>query len=98
MNRPRQIVSKEYGKDAITHYKVLEINNFQTRVELSPHTGRTHQLRVHAACKDGLNTPILGDNLYGDMRRSRLYLHAQSLDFIHPMTGKHIYLMIRPDF
>jgi len=98
LNRPRQIVSKESGKDAITHYKVLEINNFQTRVELSPYTGRTHQLRVHAACKDGLNAPILGDNLYGDMRRSRLYLHAQSLDFIHPMTGMPVHLKIPADF
>ena len=60
------------------------------RVALFPQTGRTHQLRVHCAHKDGLDNPILGDTLYGSKRADRLYLHADSIIFIHPTTGEEM--------
>jgi tRNA pseudouridine32 synthase/23S rRNA pseudouridine746 synthase len=86
-DRPRQLVCYEYGKKAITLWKVLEIKNGKSRVELTPVTGRTHQLRVHCAHFSGLNIPIIGDDLYGTAS-DRLYLHAQQIIFIHPVTGK----------
>jgi tRNA pseudouridine32 synthase/23S rRNA pseudouridine746 synthase len=67
------------------------IPNYQfQRVALFPQTGRTHQLRVHCAHKDGLDNPILGDTLYGSKRADRLYLHADSIIFIHPTTGEEM--------
>ena len=67
------------------------IPNYQfPRVALFPQTGRTHQLRVHCAHKDGLDNPILGDTLYGSKRADRLYLHADSIIFIHPTTGEEM--------
>jgi tRNA pseudouridine32 synthase/23S rRNA pseudouridine746 synthase len=60
------------------------------RVALFPQTGRTHQLRVHCAHKDGFGNPILGDTLYGSKRADRLYLHADSIIFIHPTTGEEM--------
>ena len=84
-DRPRQKVDAEKGKEALTKYKSLGKN----RVELTPLTGRTHQLRVHCAHVDGLNNPILGDRLYG-RRADRLYLHAATLSFLHPETGKRM--------
>lgn len=98
MNRPRQKVSFEHGKPAVTQYHILSSSENQVRVELVPLTGRTHQLRVHAASKEGLDAPILGDNLYGDEKRDRLYLHAQSLDFVHPKTGKLLHIEVPADF
>lgn len=89
LDRPRQIVSEEYGKPAITKYQVLARNGNQTRIAFYPLTGRTHQLRVHASHPLGLSTPILGDELYGK-RADRLYLHAGFLEFTHPVTGKVI--------
>ncbi len=86
-NRPYQEVNWEYGKDCITHYKVISQNNY-TRVEFTPLTGRPHQLRVHAAHKQGLGTPILGDRLYGSDNSHRLHLHARELHFTHPILGK----------
>ena len=56
MDRPRQMVSREYGKRAITSYRVLERKDGRTRVTFYPHTGRTHQLRVHAAHPEGRST------------------------------------------
>lgn len=84
--RPLQMVNHTHGKPAITRYEVLSRSGGKTRVSFYPETGRTHQLRVHAAHPDGLNTPIVGDTLYGT-HADRLYLHAESLTFPHPITG-----------
>ncbi|MCW3806201.1 RluA family pseudouridine synthase [Plebeiibacterium marinum] len=96
-DRPRQLVCYEYGKPARTKYKVLERTNGKTRVHFFPITGRTHQLRVHAAHPQGLNTPIVGDDLYGT-KSNRLYLHAEYLEFIHPTSGKNIKIKKQPEF
>lgn len=96
-DRPRQIVNEEYGKPAITNYHVLERSSKHTRIAFYPLTGRTHQLRVHAAHPQGLNTPIIGDELYGK-KADRLYLHAESLEFIHPVTGQTIHLEKKAEF
>jgi len=82
-NRPRQLVCYEHGKKATTNYEVIEVKNKQTRVYFYPISGRTHQLRVHAAHYKGLNVPIVGDDLYG-VPSNRLHLHAETLSFQHP--------------
>lgn len=83
--RPRQKVDKTQGKEATTRYEVLSVNEDNTiDVLLHPHTGRTHQLRVHTAHIMGLGRPILGDMLYGGSPALRLHLHASSLTFLHP--------------
>lgn len=87
LDRPRQVVHGEAGKPAVTQYKVLERKGNRTRVAFYPLTGRTHQLRVHAAHPLGLNCPIAGDELYG-RKAERLYLHAEYLEFIHPVSGR----------
>ena len=97
LDRPRQIVNKEYGKTAITKYQVLERNESQTRIAFYPLTGRTHQLRVHAAHPLGLNCPITGDELYGK-QADRLYLHAEYLEFVHPVSGEIIRIERKADF
>lgn len=84
-NRPQQMVCQEFGKEAETHWKVLERAGGCTRIQFTPITGRTHQLRVHAAHPKGLNVAILGDDLYGEPR-DRLYLHAAFLEFKHPVS------------
>lgn len=89
LDRPRQIVDSEAGKPALTKYKVLRQEGDQTRMAFYPLTGRTHQLRVHAAHPLGLNCPIIGDELYGK-KADRLYLHAEQLEFIHPVSGEPI--------
>lgn len=89
--RPLQMVNFDYGKEAITHFQVLEHKDGKTRIAFSPITGRTHQLRVHAAHPDGLNAPIVGDMLYGT-HADRLYLHALSVTFTHPVTKKEIHI------
>jgi len=89
LDRPRQVVDCEYGKPAETDYRVLEHRDGQTLVELTPHTGRTHQLRVHCAHHSGLNCPIVGDRLYGKPAQ-RLCLHAAELAFNHPATGQRL--------
>ena len=100
LDRPRQIVNHERGKEAVTEYQVLgeadKDNHF--RLALYPKTGRTHQLRVHCAHQEGLNAPILGDPLYGKEKANRLYLHAESIRFHHPLTGKEIYIERKADF
>ena len=96
-DRPRQMVSFEYGKPAITRYKVLERKNRKTLIAFYPLTGRTHQLRVHAAHPQGLACPIVGDELYGK-RADRLYLHAAELSFIHPVNGEDITICREADF
>jgi tRNA pseudouridine32 synthase/23S rRNA pseudouridine746 synthase len=83
-NRPYQLVCYEHGKTARTRYEVLAVHNNQTRVNFYPITGRTHQLRMHAAHPNGLDTPIVGDDLYG-VKKDRLYLHAAQLTFKHPV-------------
>ena len=84
LNRPRQCVDYEHGKEAVTDY----IRHGKD-ILLFPRTGRTHQLRMHCAHRNGLNSPILGDPLYGDTPADRMYLHATKLEFTHPMTGQH---------
>ena len=88
-NRPRQLVCHEHGKLAKTNYEVLSIENNKTRIHFYPITGRTHQLRVHAAHHKGLNTPIVGDDLYG-MPSNRLHLHAETLSFEHPVKREWV--------
>ncbi len=88
-NRPQQLVCYKHGKSTITKWKVIERKDNKTRVEFYPITGRTHQLRVHAAHVNGLNTAIVGDQLYGTAS-DRLYLHAHWLKIVHPHTGKQI--------
>ncbi len=86
-DRPRQLVDRMHGRKAVTTYKVLGVENGRTRVLLIPHTGRTHQLRVHCAHSEGLGTPIVGDCLYGKTEK-RLCLHARMLSFVHPTLNK----------
>ena len=88
-DRPRQLVDHQYGKTAVTDYEVLDVSNGITRISLIPHTGRTHQLRMHCAHEEGLGTPIKGDPLYG-RRADRLYLHAEVLSFNHPVSGERL--------
>ena len=97
LDRPRQIVDHEQGKSAITRYRIESSINQQTRVLFFPITGRTHQLRVHAAHPEGLNCPIVGDELYGK-KDSRLFLHAEYLEFKHPVYGDTIYLQKEAEF
>lgn len=89
-DRPRQMVHPHHGKPALTRYRVLECRKGTTRIAFSPLTGRTHQLRVHAAHPSGLGLPILGDRLYGQSAE-RLHLHAVSLSFTHPVTGERLH-------
>lgn len=96
-NRPCQMVDIENGKLALTHWRVLEFSNNITRIEFTPVTGRTHQLRIHAAHFLGLNAPILGDELYGK-KDERLYLHAEYIEFKHPISGKTISIEKKADF
>lgn len=97
LDRPRQIVSEEFGKPALTHYRVLERTSGRTLIAFYPQTGRTHQLRVHAAHPQGLHCPILGDKLYG-RKAERLYLHAEYLAFTHPITSERIEIQKSPAF
>lgn len=96
-DRPRQAVDPLHGKPAITEYEVLEFRNGRTRIAFYPLTGRTHQLRVHAAHPSGLNAPIAGDRLYGTAGR-RLFLHAERIEFRHPATGDRIAIEKPADF
>lgn len=96
-DRPRQLVCYEHGKAARTHFKTIEKKDGQTRVHFFPVTGRTHQLRVHAAHSQGLNLPIVGDDLYGSAT-DRLYLHAAELTFVHPVSGEMQTIICEPDF
>lgn len=112
MNRPRQIVDHEHGKRAITEYRVLSEQGDGSFVRqknrppvltpvsilaLWPHTGRTHQLRMHCAHPEGLGCPILGDELYG-RKADRLYLQAQAITLIHPTTGKRMHFELTNNF
>jgi Pseudouridylate synthases, 23S RNA-specific len=94
-DRPRQMVDFEAGKPAVTDFKVLEmLPNGEVDVLFTPHTGRTHQLRVHSAHNLGLGRPIKGDRLYGGTRDAVLHLKAVKLSFTHPVSGKEINISI----
>lgn len=124
LDRPRQMVSREHGKEAITEYQIISesekntsesentfnesnridesersINESRkyTRIVFYPLTGRTHQLRVHAAHPEGLGCPILGDELYGK-KADRLYLHAEYIEFRHPIYGDILCIQKEADF
>ena len=124
LDRPRQMVSSEHGKEAITEYQIISeseritsesentfnesnridesersINESRkyTRIVFYPLTGRTHQLRVHAAHPEGLKCPILGDELYGK-KADRLYLHAEYIEFRHPIYGDILCIQKEADF
>ena len=107
-DRPKQSVDAQRGKPSSTTFRVLD-QQIQPRVQFIPHTGRTHQLRVHAAHPQGLNAPILGDALYGSnlhgskvdasgANACRLHLHATSLKFIHPITQTTLHIVSQTPF
>ena len=96
-DRPRQLVCYDYGKTAQTQWQVVSRMAQQTKVYFHPITGRTHQLRVHAAHVEGLNMPIVGDDLYGQSGE-RLHLHAESLAINHPATGEAMSFQIDAAF
>ncbi len=96
-NRPHQIWDPVYGKKAVTQWRIIRVERYTapdgstrnvTRVLFTPHTGRTHQLRLCASDRHGFGTPIIGDSLYGNrMEGERLMLHARYIKFEHPVTG-----------
>ena len=89
--RPRQMVDCEHGKLAVTRYEVISVlPDSEIDIRFFPQTGRTHQLRVHAAHPQGLGRPIKGDKLYGSPDGLRLFLHSESLEFTHPVTGERV--------
>ena len=94
-DRPRQRVDRTNGKPATTEYRFIGKTTYgkealeAVKIELYPLTGRTHQLRIHCAHPDGLGSPIIGDNLYGQ-RAERLWLHAEHLEFTHPITQERM--------
>lgn len=94
---PRQMVDRQCGKPSLTLYNIIDVTNGHARIELHPQTGRTHQLRMHCAHREGLDNPILGDRLYGHLD-TRLYLHAMRLTLRHPTTGKLMTFERQPDF
>ena len=102
-NRPRQMVASD-GKRAITEYRVLSREGARTCIEFYPITGRTHQLRLHSAHVDGLNAPIVGDEIYGAVgakdsnREQRLHLHASYIAFVHPCSGEEIEINCPAEF
>jgi tRNA pseudouridine32 synthase/23S rRNA pseudouridine746 synthase len=87
-NRPKSKVDHELGKPSLTRYRLLGIEDGDSRVELEPITGRTHQLRLHLA---SIGHPIIGDTLYDGRSAERLMLHATRLAFDHPITSKPLY-------
>jgi len=99
-DRPRQLVDRTRGKPARTRWRVLAREGPRTRVALEPETGRTHQLRLHAAHSEGLGAAIVGDRLYGfgfgsegfGFGGERLMLHAAQLELVHPRTGARLRL------
>jgi tRNA pseudouridine32 synthase/23S rRNA pseudouridine746 synthase len=103
-DRPRQLVDSEHGKPALTDWEVVARADGprgpRTRVAFTPRTGRTHQLRLHAAHSLGLGTPIVGDRLYGTdaADESRLLLHAEAIGFTHPHTGAKVELTLPAPF
>ena len=96
-DRPRQLVCYEHGKTALTYFETIDTKKRQTKVYFYPVTGRTHQLRVHAAHPLGLNTPIVGDDLYG-IKGNRLHLHAESITFRHPISKEVVTFQVDAEF
>lgn len=96
-NRPRQLVCDTHGKKAVTLWKVVARQSATTRIHFWPLTGRTHQLRMHAAHEHGLNAPIVGDDLYGTSA-DRLHLHAAYLEFVHPKTRETLRFEVGESF
>ncbi|NNM14906.1 MAG: RNA pseudouridine synthase [Gammaproteobacteria bacterium] len=90
-NRPKQMVDHQVGKPALTHFEVLHRGEDQTRLLFKPLTGRSHQLRVHAA---EIGHPILGCRLYAHPKAlamsQRLMLHASKLEFDHPLSNERV--------
>ncbi len=97
LDRPRQVVDDDHGKEALTEYRIVGESHGLTRIVLTPHTGRTHQLRLHCAHSRGLGAPIEGDGLYGHSAQ-RLFLHAQSIELLHPTTGRPMRFEREADF
>lgn len=97
IDRPRQLVCYDTGKYAKTTWERIAIEGERTRVYFYPHTGRTHQLRVHAAHTEGLAAPIVGDDLYGK-KEERLHLHAQRIKFKHPITEEEVVFEVAAGF
>ena len=109
-NRPHQIYDAENGKLGITEWKKLGVEKLKfqdqeklvTRIEFSPLTGRTHQLRLAASCSSelgGLGIPIVGDSLYGNWQEGqRLMLHAAEITFFHPTSGEKMNISCKPEF
>lgn len=95
-NRPYQIVDHVHGRESVTRWWVIGREIDRVRVRFEPITGRTHQLRLHAAA--GLGCPIVGDALYGGEPATRLMLHAAELSFLDPGTGKRLDFQSRPSF
>lgn len=92
LDRPRQRIDFENGKVALTEYRFTDVSTGRSRIVFHPLTGRTHQLRVHAASEQGLGMPIAGDRLYGKNKsgaHERLHLHAQKIEFTFPIDGQH---------
>lgn len=96
-DRPRQMVCEEHGKAAKTEYKVIKRKDNKTLIHFYPITGRTHQLRVHASHVLGLNSPIVGDDLYGT-KANRLHLHAEYLEITHPKTKEIMKFQVDANF
>lgn len=98
-NRPYQIYDPFHGKEGTTLWRTITIEDGRTRVEFKPLSGRTHQLRLHAAHKSGLATPIVGDALYGNgLEGEQMMLHATSLTLNHPLTSNSQTFFSPPPF
>ncbi|MDA3785755.1 MAG: RluA family pseudouridine synthase [Deltaproteobacteria bacterium] len=98
-NRPHQVYDPLRGKTGVTRWHLISAEQGLSRVEFSPLTGRTHQLRLHAAHELGLHCPIVGDPLYGTGKEGeQLMLHATQLTFFHPATGERLCFTSRPPF
>lgn len=98
-NRPRQKVCHEQGKSALTHFQIVERRPKTTLVELTPITGRSHQLRVHM---QSLGYSIIGDEFYAEgeafSMTDRLHLHASELKFNHPVSDEPLHFQSKPSF
>lgn len=105
-HRPRQIVDARLGKPSLTHYLCIERDESSARLQLSPITGRSHQLRVHLAA---IGLPILGDRFYGREANepcqpddappgTRLMLHARELSLQHPADSRRLHWLVPADF
>lgn len=98
-NRPLQIYDPIHGKLGISHWRKIAETSATTTIEFTPVTGRTHQLRLHAAHPKGLGSPIVGDSLYGSGRDGdQMLLHACFLKFTHPVSGKRLSFESLPPF